>query len=83
MSKNKTEQREVYKQDRNNALFHLKIPYFIGKKVRKITIHVGEEIVKKSYDSGYTIGDSIGENLKDIEIVVIDKSEQKRTEKKV
>lgn len=74
---------EVSKTKRNNLIHFLKIPHLWGKNVEKITIKLGEDIGKKSYNSGIkssdvaeSLGQAIAKNIKYINIKVVDKSKE-------
>ena len=73
----KVETKEISLSKRNSALFHLGIPYFIGRNVSKIVIEVLGEVGRGSFEAGKktkrtacSIGELIGEKGRFIEVVV-------------
>lgn len=76
-----TIEREISKRKRNTILVHiLGIPYYYGKKVHKITLHLGESSVdlgrkahKITQKEGYELGDILAKNIKRVEVIVKEK----------
>jgi len=73
----KIERKEISQSKRNSALFHLGVPYFMGRRVHKIIVEVGAEVGRGSNEAGkstrrsaVSIGEMIGEKARFIEVVI-------------
>lgn len=71
--KKKIELKEISQSKRNSALFHMGIPYFMGRNVRRILVEIGGDSVeagRRAHKAAYTIGELVSDKARIIEIVI-------------